>query len=458
MIKRFALLTFILLTPLCHAAVLSGEAYGPTREEARKNALATLAESLVVEIKSEFKSEQTSDGYTDASKRVHTTSDLPLLGTDFTVIDKKGEYYCTVLMNSDRALPLYRKELARLATDIEALNKRQKKQKKTASRYRTLTELLAAVEQFDKHNTVAVMLGGKAARSPVAAASVRSEILSIESVAPTLDIAADVLTRDLPATSYMVQAPLPAGSSQATAFSRIMRDKIAGRVRATEKKQPSSSYLKGSYEIGKSGITLAYRAVDYRGETVASRVVRLAPSAYRNIAYRPASVDFDQLLHEGYVRSNDFRAELNTNQGKDSLLFQPGQTIELFAKLNAPGYFYIVSHNTSTAQSYLLELNDAPGKRAFVRYVNADDANRWISLGEFEVSPPFGTENLQLVASSRDLAGKLPVTAYDDDTGLYIVQAATVKDAVIKTRGLKPKRKKGVKSAEATLSFTTMAK
>ena len=81
---------------------------------------------------------------------------------------------------------------------------------------------------------------------------------------------------------------------------------------------------------------------------------------------KPKSVNFSQLLHNGYVVSNEFRAELNTNLGKQDLLFTQGQDIELFVKLNSPGYFYIVSHNTQDNTSYLMEINDATGKRAFV--------------------------------------------------------------------------------------------
>jgi len=130
----------------------------------------------------------------------------------------------------------------------------------------------------------------------------------------------------------------------------------------------------------------------------------------------------------------------------------------LLPKLNSPGYFYVASHNTTENMSYLLELNESQGKRAFLRYVNADEVNRWLSLGEFEVTAPFGTENLQLIASSKDLINNLPSVKFDPELELYVVGAKSAEDAVIKTRGLKPKRSKKVKSSEATLTVTMMAK
>lgn len=216
--------------------------------------------------------------------------------------------------------------------------------------------------------------------------------------------------------------------------------------------------LKGSYEILKDGVSVTYRVIDPRGSTVATRIAKLSNAAVKHIEYKPASLDFDRLLHEGYVVSNDFKAQLNTNHGSEGLAFIEGDTIELFVKLNHPGYFYLVSHNTTDEISYVLDLNESRGNRKFLRYVNADEVNRWLSLGEFEVTAPFGAENLQLIASSIDLIGNVPNVKFDPELELYVVSARSADEAVIKTRGLKPKRTKKVKSSEATLTFATMKK
>jgi len=442
------------------AIELVGDAFGKTREQAKKQAMAALSESLIVEVKSVFESETHSDGYNDASKKIRSVSELPLLGVDVTYINKETEYYCTAFMNSDKSLKLYQTEMMQLDKSIAALNKKQNRQEKNKQqRYKTLNELLAQIEQYNKYQTVARLLGAKMLEDTVLSeAEIRSEILSIEATAPSLDIAAKILTRDLDNSIYFVQPPLPQGSKQATKLSRLMRDKISALISSTEHRERSTNRLKGSYEILKDAISMTYRVVDDSGAILATRIVKISPSAYRNIAYKPKSINFDQLLHDGYVVSNNFKASLDTNQGNEDLLFHAGQNIELFAKLNGAGYFYVVSHNTTDGISYVLELNEAKGKRAFVKYINADDANRWISLGEFEVSEPYGTESLQLIASNKDLVNNLPIVEYDSETELYIVQASSSKDAVMKTRGLKPKKKRSVKSAEASLSFTTMNK
>ncbi|MDH3342999.1 MAG: DUF4384 domain-containing protein [Gammaproteobacteria bacterium] len=459
-LKLFISTLLLLLCSSTQAVTLTGEAYAPTREDARQQALSALSESVLVEVKSVFESEQSSNGYIDATKKMSSVSELPLLGVDYTVIDKKGEFFCSVLLNGDRSLSLYQAELKKLASSIDALNKKQLSQKANKSqRHKTLDLLLTDLEQYDKHQTVARFLGSNvAAPVSVKQADVRSELLSIEAAAPSVDIVARVLTRDLPVHQYKVQAAMPAGAKRATKLSRLLKDNVERHLQTKQDVVEGEFTLKGSYEILKEGVSVTYRVIDPRGVTTATRVAMLSKAALSNIEYKPASVNFDQLLHEGYVVSNDFKAQLNTSAGKEGLAFTEGETIGLFTKLNSPGYFYLVSHNTSDNISYVLELSESHGKRKFLRYVNADEVNRWLSLGEFEVSAPFGAENLQLIASSKDLIDSLPNTHFDPELELYVVGAKTTEEAVTTTRGLKPKRSNKVKSSEATLTFTTMRK
>jgi len=305
------------------AVTLSGEAYAPTREDARQQALSALSESIMVEVKSEFVSEQTSDGYTDATKKMSSLSELPLLGVDPTIIKKKDEFFCTVLLNGDKSLALYKAEIRKLAGSIDALNKKQGSQKKNKSqRHKTLNLLLTDLEQYNKHQTVAHFLGGEmAAPVSVQMADVRSELLSIEAAAPSLDIAAKILTRDLPVHQYVVQAAMPEGAKRATKLSRLLKDNVERHLKTKQDVMEGEYQLKGSYEILKDGVSVTYRVIDPNGATVATRIAKLSNAAVKNIEYKPASLDFDKLLHEGYVVSNDFKASLNSNQGNEGLAF-----------------------------------------------------------------------------------------------------------------------------------------
>ena len=41
----------------------------------------------------------------------------------------------------------------------------------------------------------------------------------------------------------------------------------------------------------------------------------------------------------GQPKNEDFVVELKTNRGRDSLIFEEGESVEFFVKLNQPGYF-----------------------------------------------------------------------------------------------------------------------
>lgn len=448
----------LMMASTSQAVMLSGEGYGATSKEARSQALSALSESIRVEVKSELSTHADSDGYDYVMSNQQSISDLPLLGADVTVYDKRGEFYGTALLNSDTSLPLYQEEIERQRKSLEGLKGQLDAAKgDPARRYALLTQALAEMEEYEKHRAVFFMLSGTSAPAAALDASqLKSDLMSIEAAAPSLSIAAQMIARELPSMAYAVKPAMPHGARRATSLSRLLRDELASQVELVDDARLADATLKGSYEVLSDAVVVSYAAVSSDGTTFAKRVVKLAPEAYRGVDYKPKSVDFDTLLHEGYVVSSDFRAELRTQDGADGLLYQRGDTVELFVKLNAPGYFYIVSHNADEHYSYLLELGDGRGDRAFVTFVNADDANRWLSLGEFEVSPPFGAENLQLIASSEDLVGKLPRHRYDSRLDLHTVEASGNKEAVMKTRALRPKRSNKVRSAEASLTLTTM--
>lgn len=459
-LRIFVILFSLLYAGSALAINLVGEGYGAGRKEAKKDAIAALSESLQVEVKSESRVIKSSHSGFEASSEVHTLSELPLLGVDYSFFNKKDEILCRAYFNIEKARHLYKEKLQILASSFEKMIQ-QNKQSLFSDQHHYLSELMSKHDQYGKYLLVARFIGLK--DTPVlsmTASQIKNRLLSIESEVPDLDLAASLLTKDLPDERYYVYALQQQGSQEITELGRVLRDKVMSRIKTFDESRRATYILKGYYEIHQDSISVTYRVVDDYGETYATRVVKLAKAAYEKLSYKSSSIDFSKLLHDGYVVSNKFHSELNTNRGKTDLLFTDGEEVELFARLNGPGYFYIVVHNTTDGKSYLMDLNEAPGDRKFIQYVNADQANRWISLGSFEVGKPYGVENLQLIASNKDFVGQLPTNAYDNDSELYFLRENTVESALLKTRGLKRKKSKKQQAltAEATLTITTMRK
>jgi len=212
---------------------------------------------------------------------------------------------------------------------------------------------------------------------------------------------------------------------------------------------------------GKEGIDLVYSLVDRNSNSVDSFFIRLTPSSFKEYDIFPKTTSFDKLLREGLVVSNDFKVDINTNRGKNDLLFSRGETVKLLLKINKAGYYYIVGHVVKDDEkySYLLDVNDADGASKFVSFINQDDANKWIEIGEFSVEPPFGVESLQIIASNKDLKNSIPSYNYDSDLGYYFISKDPEKGAMM-TRGLKKADSEKNKSltSEAVLFMTTMDK
>ena len=90
----------------------------------------------------------------------------------------------------------------------------------------------------------------------------------------------------------------------------------------------------------------------------------------------------------------------------------------------------------------MLKLEEqARAPRRFVQFVNYNDINCWISLGEFETYPPLGLEHLQVIASKEDLVCRLPKYRFDEESEFYLV-GKDPKDGLVKTQVAKGPNKK----------------
>ena len=448
------------------AEILHGEGWGKSRERACQQALASLAESLKVEVRSEFRIQSKAtrkdggerDVDTSTEQDIQTRSDLPILGANQSVRTNDGEFVCETRLDPNRATRYYRKRLntlrkeaVKLEGELEAITADDEK------RHQLLSDLLTLNERYSRFALVARFLDLEVpALSTQSRASIRAELEAIEQQAPSLMVAASRLIRNLPDELIHLTPPHPVESREVTPFARALESEISARIRTTDSPDSASLRMRGEYEVSEGGLVVTYRLLDENDVIRDVKTVTLQPASYDHLRVRPQSVDFDRLLHQGLAVESGFRASLATKQGQEDLLFRSGEKVELLVRLNQPGYFYLVGHtiNNGESYSYLVPLQDGRGARSFVRYVNAEQANKWISLGAFEVSAPFGVESTQVIASTEDLVSEIPGYKYDQKTGLFVL-AENAEAGVRKTRALKPVSTQKVESTEAVLMFTT---
>ena len=461
----FKVITYLLfffssITPI-QSQELSAEGYGTDSSVARTEALNALAGSIFVQIESETNLSDNSEGNTLFKTNTKINTDLPLIGIEVDCYNSEPPVLCQASMDTTLAKPLYLKEVLQITDEIDTQWKRIVNVDKSLQ-HELILSVLKSFDEYEKYKTVLNFLQGGKATSPkpnVTRSELETKLRQLEKSVNSLSLAAKLLSKNITQDSLFIQPPMLKNSREVTPFATAVLNQLKLNLPSVRSPVEADFIFSGEYQINKNGINVIYNLTDKQGRTIETSLVELDNSAYANLEIRPRALDFDALLHSGYAVSNDFKAELATNKGQRQLLFQQGEQIQILVKLNKAGYFYIVGYtkNDQKELSYLLELNDAYGDRRFVYYVNADSANKWLSLGEFSVEKPYGVESLQLVSSQNDLVTNLPKAAYDYSSGYHVISQNN-KETVSKTRGLiKKNQSKGESSkiSEAVLMFTT---
>lgn len=459
--RIIGLLLLIYLPLTGHALTLKVEARATTEAQAKREALSALADSILVEVKSEVTSNVKGTGERQDEHRFSSSSDIPLIGVELSCGPAGSEAICEARLDSGKSLIMYINMIEELRREIGELDNRIRKIEANG-RYPQLVQLLTLAEQYDKYRAVAQMLGATQFTPPVKTRTdIQEQLRVLEKLTPTLDLAARVISKGLHSDALYIYPATQQGSHEVTAFGRVMRNKLQQQLNSVTSPDKANHFFKGEYEQLDNSILLTYRLLDNSGNTLETRIAALAPAAYKGIQTKPRTVDFDRLLHDGVVQSNDFKVQINSNRGSEGVLFNENEEVELFVKINRPGYFYIVGHVLKKEEnfSYLLELSNSTLDRRFIRYANADDVNKWLSVGHFEATAPYGIESLQLIASSDDPINRLPSHPLNHKTQLYVTASNTMQ-GITQTRALKPKRTESDKQyqAETVLMFTTMAK
>ena len=466
-------LVALLLSIPSHALILQGEGYGKNEQEARKQALSALSETIFVDVLSETEIRQERGSRGSAKQVIRSRSDLPIIGAEITTTStQQGDYRATATLDTQRAQEGYQRQLDRLQADIDKIHRQIGKMKQAGeAQLNLLRELLTLTEQFQKHLAVATILGAQKERSelPLSKVEIENRLQRLQKQSPSLSFAAQQLSKGIDKTRIYIYPAMAEGSHEVTQLGRLLSKAIAKHLNTTTDLRRANFLLRGEYEILKNGISVNYRLLDRNGNSTLHRSIGLDPSAYKGIDFEPKAMSFDQILHSCpkdrpescLVLNNDFRAELTTNRGSEDLLFEERDEVEILVKLNHSGYFYIVGHTRADgneSSSYLLEQSDEQGKYRFLRHVSADQVNRWLSLGRFSVEPPFGIESLQMIAATEEANIRLPRHFLNQQSGYYQLGGSS-EMAVINTRGLKPKRKNPKSkpvTAETVLMFTTM--
>jgi len=440
-----------------------GTGYGATVDEARRDALNNLAGSVQVDVLKEVNTCKNQQGDCGSVIKVNTRSELPILGAKYQRMpNEQGAIHFQVWIDSQSSLPLYTRELDQLNSKIKNHSRVLNKVSNDQQRYRLMSDIVNMTQQYEKKLLVANILGGykNKARAQVDINNLRTQLQQLERKASTLSFAAKVLTKDISVGDIYLHPPRPKGVQEVTPFASMIKENMSPLLQTVSLPNKAKYSMEGEYTLLDDGdIYLTYHLIDLNYRVIASHSVIVEKSAHKRFRSKPISMSFEALLHNDIALSNDFRAELKTLQGTETLYYKVGESLKLLVRLNRAGYYYIIGHVMREGEqfSYLLDLNDAEGNNRFIRYIPQDQVNKYIEVAEFEVMPPYGAEHLQLIASSKKIT-RLPAYQYRPRDGYYMLKGSegNVMAGVNLTRGLRIKQNKNnVLTSEATLTYTT---
>lgn len=436
---------------------ISGLGYGVSLKEAKVDALADMSQAIKSEVRTLYKTESTNE-YSKSELNSQVSSNLPILGAEFETISDSKLKEVQVRLLTKKSANLYKKKLELLnremQTTLEEIRNAHSKNFQLTS-YETL---YALTKEYERYRSVAILLAPQIKYTPkITQVQVESEIVKLSTDIDTLDLATSVLGTAFKERSIFIYPPHIVNSKTIAEFGSALLTQLKGKLDVASSLYNAKYILVGEYIVLKKSMILNMQLLDIETkEIVKSKTVVINAKAYEGIGTKPQGVDFTTLLTQGVALSSSLKVTLSTNRGSENLLFEKGEEVELFVKLNKMGYYYVVGYTQTqdTKMSYLLELSEGSGSSRFVKFVNADDASKWMSLGAFTVEAPFGIESLQVIASNKKIK-KLPQVEYDEESGYYII-SKKIKKALKHTRGLRPKRTGKLESSEDVMSFTTM--
>ena len=109
--RLLSLLFLFTFALAAHPAIMQAEARAPNEQQAKREALAALADSILVNVQSESSSYVEGSGKRQDELRISSRSDVPLIGVDISCLPIGGAVLCEAKLDSAKSLTIYNRKL-----------------------------------------------------------------------------------------------------------------------------------------------------------------------------------------------------------------------------------------------------------------------------------------------------------------------------------------------------------
>lgn len=389
--KRLSVIIIILMIPcILYGADLQGIGYGSTTEEAKKEALADLSSAIKVQVFS--KHEQTTiksneKVISDYTRWTKLSTNVPLISPSIYYSTENGKRKATAILDKPE---LYSQKLSFLAEQIDTITKDVKNNGDKALNYKLLSSVQPLYDEYESYQVVADVLGVDYIKPKISSSEALNMLLELQTSPPSLEVAAEVLTKEMKEKDIYVVPVLYAGRENITEFGAFFKDMLSTKVNSVEVEDDAKNQLKCTYTLSGGDVVMACSLITGVSKVLKSSAVKI-PKELVDMQAVP-KVESSSILNSYTPPKTDYKLWLKITTDGDASFFRENEPFSLFIKANKPGYVYLLTlNNAEDGQANILLLD---WNNQFIKYIDKDHVNKWVSLGQFRVKAPFGSETL----------------------------------------------------------------
>ena len=408
-------------------------------------------------------------------QKIHIVSSLPIHGvTKEQESEQNGKYILLLSFDKKNVASIYKEKANELVTEINVILADYKNKKDISTKESILNTLSKKLTNYEKYSLVAKLLKQTGIKEPkIKPYFVEKELrelynITTKNIENLVTVLAQQIKKSNIKNSIKVMPFFYEDKGVYSTFSSELKNYLEKELSKTmniTSKQDSIYKLAGNFFIKNNHIVVKATLYDSFGDIELITMAKMKINNKNIDYYKPKLNEYSNLNQP--VLNTNLNIQVRMNKMTKNLLFKKGQVVNIEVKVSKEAYISIIG-NMRTKQGkqiqYLMPLNENIDKIKYQKFIPYQNSNLWVSIGEFEVYPPFGVEVLQVFATNLNIANKLPYTKpklidgeeYDVIVDKY-EQTLNANRSIAKMRGLKLANKnKELEKAEAILKFTTV--
>lgn len=390
---------------------IQGVGYGRTTDEAKQNALSDLSQRIKVQVYSKLETMSVKNNNNKVSTQTNNfiklTTQVPLLKPSIYYEREKGKSKAIAIIDKPE---LYIDKLNTLCKQIDEMTKDVMPNGNKALNYRLLNETQKYYKEYESYKTVADVLGFKGYHMPrISAEESLNLLLSMQETPPSLEVAAEVLTKNMKERNIYVETPMQAGSTEETEFGIFFKKLLESKLNSVKYKEEAMSTLSCSYANTRENLIMACNLLTGVSKILKSSVVNIPKTLTKDMKTL-GKQDTSIKVNEYKPPKTDFKISMKISTENDPNFLRENEPFTLFVKVNKESYIYFVTYNnTEYGEANILPVG---WEDKFLLHVTKDQIDTWVKVGNYRVKPPFGSEILQAFALTCEVKREYVLPEY----------------------------------------------